>query len=286
MSDRRSRGWLKPAILIFLIIACLAPVVSCDSGLPARDWNSQNLARLQASKGDTLTFAVLGDNRDNPAVFDAILKQMAQDPGLEFAIHLGDMVPTGELKNYQDFFLSLKNYLKLPLLAVIGNHELSQDPDGRLYRKIFGPRDFAFQLGGSYFTMLDNAGEAGLGENQLHWLEAELKKSQTFQVRLVFLHVPLFDPRVGVKPHALPPETGRRLAALFREYKVTRIFAGHIHGYFDGQWDGVPYTISAGAGAPLYGTDPAHFFFHYLVVTVKGAKVQVEVRPLAKGGNP
>jgi 3',5'-cyclic AMP phosphodiesterase CpdA len=286
MADRCSRSWLKPAILIFLIIACLAPVVSCDSGLPARDWNSQNLARLQAPKDDTLTFAVLGDNRNNPAVFDAILKQMARDPGLEFAIHLGDMVPTGELKNYQDFFHSLKNYLKLPLLAVIGNHELSQDPDGRLYRKIFGPRDFAFQLGGSYFIMLDNAGEAGLGKNQLHWLEAELKKSQTCRIRLVFLHVPLFDPRIGDQPHALPPEIGNRLAALFREYQVTRIFAGHIHGYFDGQWDGVPYTISAGAGAPLYGTDPAHFFFHYLVVTVKGAKLQVQVRPLAQGGNP
>jgi 3',5'-cyclic AMP phosphodiesterase CpdA len=286
MADRCSRSWLKPAILIFLIIACLAPVVSCDSGLPARDWNSQNLARLQAPKDEPLTFAVLGDNRNNPAVFDAILKQMARDPGLEFAIHLGDMVPTGELKNYQDFFHSLKNYLKLPLLAVIGNHELSQDPDGRLYRKIFGPRDFAFQLGGSYFIMLDNAGEAGLGKNQLHWLEAELKKSQTCRIRLVFLHVPLFDPRIGDQPHALPPEIGNRLAALFREYQVTRIFAGHIHGYFDGQWDGVPYTISAGAGAPLYGADPAHFFFHYLVVTVKGAKLQVQVRPLAQGGNP
>jgi hypothetical protein len=165
MPESRRRSWCKPAILIFLIIACLAPAVLGDSGLPARDWNSRNLARLQALKGDTLTFAVLGDNRNNPAVFEALLKQMARDPGLEFAIHLGDMVPSGELKNYQDFFHSLQNYLKLPLLAVIGNHELSQDPDGRLYRKIFGPRDFAFQLGGSYFIMLDNAGEAGLGKN-------------------------------------------------------------------------------------------------------------------------
>jgi 3',5'-cyclic AMP phosphodiesterase CpdA len=286
MPESRRRSWCKPAILIFLIIACLAPAVLGDSGLPARDWNSRNLARLQALKGDTLTFAVLGDNRNNPAVFEALLKQMARDPGLEFAIHLGDMVPSGELKNYQDFFHSLQNYLKLPLLAVIGNHELSQDPDGRLYREIFGPRDFAFRLGGSYFIVLDDAGKASPGEKQVQWLEAELKKAQTCRTRLVFLHVPLFDPRVGDQPHALPPQTGRRLAALFREYQVTHIFAGHIHGYFDGRWDGLPFTISAGAGAPLYGSDPAHFFFHYLVVTVKGAKVQVEVRPLAQGGYP
>jgi 3',5'-cyclic AMP phosphodiesterase CpdA len=286
MPESRRRSWCKPAILIFLIIACLAPAVLGDSGLPARDWNSRNLARLQALKGDTLTFAVLGDNRNNPAVFEALLKQMARDPGLEFAIHLGDMVPSGELKNYQDFFHSLQNYLKLPLLAVIGNHELSQDPDGRLYREIFGPRDFAFRLGGSYFIVLDDAGKASPGEKQVQWLEAELKKAQTCRTRLVFLHVPLFDPRIGDQPHALPPQTGRRLAALFREYQVTHIFAGHIHGYFDGRWDGLPFTISAGAGAPLYGSDPAHFFFHYLKVTVNGAKVRVEVRPLAQGGNP
>jgi 3',5'-cyclic AMP phosphodiesterase CpdA len=282
----RSRCWLKPAILIFLIIAWLAPAVSGDLGLPARDWNPRNLARLNNLQGDTLTFAVLGDNRDNPAVFEAILKRIARDPGLEFAVHLGDMVPTGELKNYQDFFHSLRPRLKLPFLAVIGNHELSQDPDGRLYREIFGPRNFAFRLGSSYFIMVDDAGKTSLGEKQLHWLEAELKKSQTCRTRLVFLHVPLFDPRVSDKPHALPPQIGRRLAALFRQYKVTHIFAGHIHGYFEGRWDGVPFTISAGAGAPLYGSDPAHFFFHYLVVTIKGAKVRIEVRPLAQTERP
>ena len=72
-----------------------------------------------------------------------------------------------------------------------------------------------------------------------------------------------------------------RLAALFKKYRVTHIFAGHIHSYFTGTWDGVPYTISAGAGAPLYGTDPEHFFYHYLKVNVKGDKVQVQVRRLA-----
>jgi hypothetical protein len=49
---------------------------------------------------------------------------------------------------------------------------------------------------------------------------------------------------------------------------------------------GGPDTFRAGAGAPLYGSDPAHFFFHYLVVTIKGAKVRIEVRPLAQTERP
>jgi 3',5'-cyclic AMP phosphodiesterase CpdA len=286
MPGNRSRGWFKNSLAFIFLIACLAPAVWGDSGLPARDWNLRNLKRIEALKPGTLVFAVLGDNRGNLPVFDALLKQMARDPGLEFAVHLGDMVETGDFKNYRDFFQAVRQYLKMPLLAVIGNHELSGDPTGKLYTEIFGPRYFSFQLHGHYFIMVDDSEKTGPDEAQRRWLEAELKKSQACKTRLVFLHVPLFDPRGGDHHHSLPPENGRRLAALFRQYRVTHIFAGHIHSSFDGQWDGVPYTISAGAGAPLYGRDPAHFFFHYLKVMVKGDKVQVQMRQLEKAGRP
>jgi hypothetical protein len=66
---------------------------------------------------------------------------------------------------------------------------------------------------------------------------------------------------------------------------VTHIFAAHIHSYFSGDWNGVPYTITAGAGAPLYGTDPAHFFYHYLKVTLKDGRVQVRVQRVAATGS-
>ena len=117
------------------------------------------------------------------------------------------------------------------------------------------------------------------------WLEQEFSKSQSYKTRLVFLHVPLFDPRGGENHHCLPEATGRRLAALFRQYGVTHIFAGHIHSYFSGNWDGVPYTITGGAGAPLYGTDPKHFFYHYLKITLRGDQVEVQVRRLSAAGS-
>jgi hypothetical protein len=96
--------------------------------------------------------------------------------------------------------------------------------------------------------------------------------------------MPLFDPRGGTHRHSLSPESGHRLATLFKKYRVTHIFAGHIHGYFEGRWEGVPYTITAGAGAPLYGDDPRHFFYHYLKVAVTGDGVQVQVRRLESAG--
>jgi serine/threonine-protein phosphatase CPPED1 len=66
---------------------------------------------------------------------------------------------------------------------------------------------------------------------------------------------------------------------------VTHIFAGHIHGYFSGDLDGVPFTITAGAGAPLHGTDPEHFFYHYLRVTPSGSEAHIEVQRIKAAGD-
>lgn len=278
----RHLRWVPVVLLLFFWLA--GAVWGESGGLPARDWNLQNLKRIQALKPDPLTFAVLGDNRGNFPVFEGLLRQMARDPSLQFAIHLGDMVDKGELPRYHAFFQSLRQYLKMPLLAVIGNHELAADPEGRWYTGIFGPRNYAFHLGSHYFIIFDDAAKSGPDQDQYRWLEAELKKAGSYQTRLVFLHTPLHDPRGGEHRHCLLPDCGRRLAALFKQYRVTHIFAGHIHSFFEGRWDGVPYTITAGAGAKLYGTDPQHFFYHYLKVTVQGDRVKTQVHRLQEEG--
>jgi len=282
--SRRCR-LILPFLAIILFFSVLPGALWGESGgLPAQDWNFSNLKRIQALKPDPLTFAVLGDNRDNFPVLEQLLRQMAQDPSLQFAIHLGDLVDRGELPRYRSFFQSLRQFLKMPLLAVIGNHELAGDPEGKLYAKIFGPRNFSFHLGSHYFIMVDDAAKSGPDAAQIRWLEGELQKARRYKTRLVFLHVPLFDPRGGEHHHCLPPEIARRLQALFKQYRVACVFAGHIHSYFEGQWDGVPYAITAGAGAPLYGTDPQHFFYHYLKVTLTGDRVQIQVRRLEGEG--
>ena len=235
--------------------------------------------------GDSLTFAVLGDNRSNPPVFAQVLKQIDRDPGLAFAIDVGDLVETGTVENFRNFMDQVRQNLRLPLLTVIGNHDLEKaDRSAVLYRQIFGPDHYAFQLKGNYFIVVNDVEEYQIGAAQWRWLEQQLKKSQTSKTRLVFLHAPLFAPRGGENHHALSEDTGRRLAALFRRYHVTHVFAGHIHGYFSGNWDGVPYTITAGAGAPLYGTDPQHYFYHYLKVTLTDGKITLKVQRLTEKG--
>jgi 3',5'-cyclic AMP phosphodiesterase CpdA len=270
-------------ILLVLAWGCAGRGTGHET-LPARDWNPRQVERLQAPAGGKLTFAVLGDNRSNKAVFGRVLKDMAGDPSLTFAIIVGDMVERGALEEFNDFFKQIQPYGRMPFLTAAGNHDLGKNQDLTLFRQIFGPDYYSFQLKGNYFIVVNDVGSDGIGEAQWRWLEKELQQSQAYKTRLVFLHTPLFDPRGGEKHHCLPEAAGRRLAALLRQYRVTHIFAGHIHSYFTGTWDGVPYTITGGAGAPLYGTDPAHFFYHYLKVSLQDGEVHVEVRRIKTEG--
>jgi serine/threonine-protein phosphatase CPPED1 len=287
----RSRGGkIPPFTVVVLLLSLLVGVhtgLGADPGsLPAHDWNRDNLERIQVPAGDSLTFAVLGDNRSNPAVFKQILQSMHHDPGLTFAIDVGDLVETGTVANFKNFLDQVRQQLSIPFLTAIGNHDLEKDHGAELYRQIFGPDYYAFQIKDNYFIVINDVEKTGVGAEQWDWLEKELKKSQSYNTRLVFLHTPPFDPRRDQKPHALPEEAGRKLTALFRQYHVTHVFAGHIHGYFSGDWQGVPFTITAGAGAPLYGSDPQHFFYHYLKVTLKDGKVDIKVQRLTEKGTP
>jgi hypothetical protein len=55
------------------------------------------------------------------------------------------------------------------------------------------------------------------------------------------------------------------------------IFASHIHGYYIGTWGKTPYIITGGAGAEMLGTDPRHYFYHYLKVNITNDGVKYQV---------
>lgn len=279
-AEPRTRPNIKASLMIFWLVALAALAFGGDYGsLPARHFNPSNLARLKVNTPKALTFAVFGDSRNSKAVFERLLKEVAQDPEIAFAIHLGDMVQDGHPEQYPLFFRQVRQNLKKPLLTVVGNHELHKN-NQKVYQEIFGPNYYSFQVNHNYFIVVDDAVKDSLNDQQLRWLDKELQKAQAFPRRFVFLHIPLFDPRGGKQQHNLMAANGQRLAELFQQYRVTHIFAGHIHGYFTGEWYGVPFTVSGGAGAEIRKPDPEHYFFHYLKVSVRGDEVRLEVKRL------
>lgn len=245
-------------------------------------------------EGGKFNFAVMGDNKNGFSTFQSILRDIdSKTDQLTFAIDVGDLVFDGEQEKYRVFYNQIKDE-KLPFLVALGNHDIREE--GRaIYYDIFGPFYYSFTVGNSYFIVLDDANMVRIDDPQMAWLKQQLAESRSYSHVFVFLHVPLLAPGEDL-PKPLSTGPGKELVrlmkyhssladkqqvgnilALFRDYHVTRVFASHIHGYFTGDWKGVPYTITGGAGAELIGTDPEHYFYHYLVVSVDGDQVTTSI---------
>jgi 3',5'-cyclic AMP phosphodiesterase CpdA len=247
--------------------------------LPIHDWNNKEISRVKVADPEDFAFAVLGDNKGNYFFFEPLLHDIDHNAGIDFAIDVGDLVSEGGKGKYRHFLNQVQENLAIPFLTAIGNHDLNNGSSDN-YLEIFGPTYYTFQIGQSYFIILDATTESGFDKPERQWLEDELQKAQTSKARFIFMHVPPFDPRGSGFNKCLPEKDRKDLLDLFKRYNVTHLFASHIHGYFSGVWDGVPYTITGGAGAGLQGSDPEHFFHHYIRVHVQDQKANILVRPI------
>jgi len=273
--------------LWFCLFLCISLLVAFEireyvSPLPARKWNGEKLRRIKVVEEDHFSFAVFGDNRNSRAVFEDLLKMIDHDPDIQFAIGLGDFVERGSKGRYRYFINQVNRNLGIPLLTAIGNHE-TQGKGREIYREVFGPFYYSFQLGKHYFIVLDTADREAfdlLGQGV--WLEKELEKSRNYDTCFVFMHIPLYDQGSGGHKDSLSKKYADHLAGLFIKSRVTYVFASHIHGYFKGQWGSIPYTITGGAGADLIKDLPGN---HFLKVTINKGTVGVQVKEVPSAGS-
>jgi hypothetical protein len=246
--------------------------------VPIQNRNQRELSRIAVADPNDFTFAVMGDNKGNRSVFEPLLRDIGHDKEIAFALDDGDLVDGGTVGHYRRFLNQVQENLAIPVLTAIGNHDLNNSGSNKNYQDIFGPTYYSFQVGQGYFIVLDAITQAGFDKTERRWLEKELQQGQASKVRFVFMHVPVFDPRGGVFHKSLPDKDREDLLNLFRRYKVTHLFASHLHGYFSGVWAGVPYTVTGGAGARLQGKDPEHFFHHYVTVHIRNGNADVMLR--------
>jgi hypothetical protein len=264
-------------ILIFLLVGFKTG--NRFSGVPVANWIAGNLMKIEPADQDAFSFAVFGDNQKSRIVFPALLQQIDRDADILFTMGLGDFVSHGRRSEYRYFFEQLEDNLKLPMLPVIGNHE-THGEDRKLYEELFGMLYYSFQIGNSYFIVIDNADRGEIGLSQKIWLGKELQKATAYEHRFVFMHYPLYNPLSETHQPFASQKSTDGLMFLFKEYKVDHIFAAHIHGSFSGQWQNIPFSITGGAGGEMPFTDVDHFYYHYLKVIVKGGKIDVKVQPV------
>ncbi len=257
------------SLLLFLIF--ISPV------FPEENWNAANLSRIETDPGN-FSFLILGDTRGPGSRFNKVLEKMKEEKDLAFTVILGDIVNRGKGKQYQRYFFTpLKGY-NIPLLVVPGNHEKTDDLYGSWYKRHFGPLYYSFSLGDCYFVALDNSMGGNFGEPQISWLEEEIEKAGAYTYRFILMHKPLHDPRNGKNHDIKDPFFAWRLQSLFDKGGITHIFASHIHGYYEGSWGKTPFTITGGGGAPLYGSSPENFFYHYIRVDIRNDGITCTVK--------
>jgi len=118
--------------------------------------------------------------------------------------------------------LKVKNIRFMP-----GEHDAGLD-EGEAFKEVFGKTHYTFDYKGVHFIVLDNVSDprSSIGEEQLEWLNADLKQVDKNSPLVVFTHRPLFD---------LYPDwdwftrDGKRALELLNPYSQAVVFYGHIH---------------------------------------------------------
>ncbi|HHD92529.1 MAG TPA: metallophosphoesterase [Candidatus Portnoybacteria bacterium] len=269
-------------ITILLIITIGIKAYSVYFFPKISDWNYHQIEKINKnnqSNKNNFSFIVFGDNKNSITTFNQLIKKVNQEKAL-FSIDVGDLTEDGEKEKFR-FFINQIKKAQHPFLTVIGNHGLRENGRANYYN-FFGRFYYSFTIGQNYFIILDDANETNIDPWQLNWLKNELQKSQKYQHRFIFMHVPLYDPRDANSTikiaHCLSDKKfAHQLNNLFDQYNVTMVFASHIHSYFRGYWGKTPYIITGGAGAELAGTNPKHYFYHYIRVNVSSQGVKYQV---------
>jgi len=274
-------------ISIIIILIGIIPVISSFIKFPdppdMRDWNYIQEQKIESLNNNPakFSFAVFGDNKNSIKIFKKLISDINND-NIAFAVETGDSIDNridGETE-YREYLNRIKD-LKKPLVVIPGNHETEGSSSD--YNLLFGRMYYSFPFGDAYFIALNGSHEEGFGPQQYNWLIEELKESQKYKYRFIFMHIPLYNPRTGkcqVGSSFTDKEFSKKLNNLFDKNKVTRVFTAHVHGYYTGQWNRTPFTVTGGAGAELDGTSSNHFFYHYIKVNVSNSGVNYEIKKI------
>src|SRR5215471_1941034 len=175
-------------------------------------------------------------NTDVTATLRAAVEKIKAAPEPPaFVLHTGDLTHLSKPAEF-DTLQQIMHELALPVFYVPGEHDVL-DNDGRIYLQQFGPQTrgagwHSFDSNGVHFIGLVNvvnlkAGGLGtLGNEQLEWLERDLKRLKSSTPIVVFAHIPLWSvyPEWGWGTD----DSARALSYLKRFGSVT-VLNGHIH---------------------------------------------------------
>ncbi len=164
-----------------------------------------------------------------------IAKINAMPTAPKFILHTGDLSHLAQADQFDTLEQSLKSVKTDKIFYVPGEHDLTDN--GKLYLERYGKATkgdgwYSFDSNGVHFIGLVNAlvqvdgGLGVLGNDQLKWLEDDLKRYSNSTPIVVFAHIPLW---------AVYPQWGwgtkdsEQALTLLRRFGSVSVLNGHIH---------------------------------------------------------
>ena len=198
-----------------------------------------------AAEPKGFTFVQISDSHmgfDKPAnpnakgtLEEAIARIKAMPAKPAFMIHTGDITHLSKESEFDDAE-HIISQTRLDVHYVPGEHDII-DPDIKLYKERYGSGTkgsgyYSFDANGVHFMGLVNVanlkagGLGALGDEQLEWIEDDLKGRSASTPIVVFAHIPLWSvyPTWG-----WGTEDGARALGLMKRFGSVTVLNGHIH---------------------------------------------------------
>jgi 3',5'-cyclic AMP phosphodiesterase CpdA len=198
-----------------------------------------------AAEPSGLTFLQISDSHvgfDKPAnpnalgtLEEAIGRVGALPVKPAFMIHTGDISHLSKPSEFDDAD-KIISQARLDVHYVPGEHDFL-DPDMKLYQDRYGRGAkgagwYSFDANGVHFIGLVNVvnlkagGLGNLGEEQLQWLDADLKGRSASSPIVVFAHIPLW---VVYQDWGWGTDDGARAIEMLKRFGSVTVLNGHIH---------------------------------------------------------
>ncbi len=215
-----------------------------------KDLNHKNINRIEAiPQKDTLRFILISDTHHEYEDLDDFVELVNAKNDIDFVLISGDLTNFGLQTEYRETNDRLKK-LKIPYVAVIGNHDLLGNGE-KVFKEMYGNLNFHFKCNNHKFMMINtNSREYNFNGNvpDLDFLRSELNDTSAYNHAYVIGHVPPFnndfDPDLVNSYTSILAETGR----------VKFAAHGHTGGFSIVDWynNGVPYVQVDDMGARSY----------------------------------
>ena len=241
---------------------------------------SQVVSRAAEPKNN-FRFAIIGDRTGSaiPGIYERVWREAAAG-NPNFAINVGDTIEGVKDELAESQWRELRpiwSRYRFPFYFTPGNHDIWSERSLQIYKKETGrPNFYSFNFEDAHFTVLDNSRTLVLDQEQLKFLEDDLKANRDHSPKFVFFHKPFWIAFLMLGSGEFP------LHQLAKKYGVGYIISGHGHQFMRRTRDGITYMAVGSSGAKLKGEGFAQgWFYHHVQGVVQGSIVELTVKELA-----